>query len=84
MQSTQEELFDFVAECVASFIKSRNITKTLPLGYTFSFPVKNSSLDSGVLVRWTKCFSASGAVGRDPVEMLKEAFGRKGVSISFS
>lgn len=81
MQSTQEELFDFVADCVADFIKTRDIKEKLPLGFTFSFPVKNSSLNSGILIRWTKCFDAKGAVGRDPVKMLQEAFNRKGVRI---
>ena len=47
-----------------------NITQKLPLGFTFSFPVKQSSLISGDLIRWTKDFTASGAEGRDVVEML--------------
>ena len=76
---TQEVLFDFVAEQVASFIKDRKITKKLPMGFTFSFPVLNTSLTSGTLVRWTKCFDADGAVGEDPVRLLREAFDRKGV-----
>ena len=76
---TQEVLFDFVADQVASFIKDRKITKKLPMGFTFSFPVHNTSLTSGTLVRWTKCFNASGAVGEDPVQLLKAAFERKGV-----
>ena len=76
---TQEILFDFVADQVASFIKDRKITQKLPMGFTFSFPVHNTSLTSGTLVRWTKCFDADGAVGEDPVRLLREAFDRKGV-----
>ena len=76
---TQEVLFDFVADHVASFIKARNITKKLPMGFTFSFPLLNTSLTSGTLVRWTKCFDADGAVGENPVRLLREAFDRKGV-----
>lgn len=76
---TQKVLFDFVANQVASFIKDRKITKKLPMGFTFSFPVHNTSLTSGTLVRWTKCFDADGAVGEDPVQLLREAFKRKGV-----
>ena len=76
---TQEVLFDFVAEHVVQFIKDRKITRKLPMGFTFSFPVLNTSLTSGTLVRWTKCFDADGAVGEDPVRLLKEAFDRKGV-----
>ena len=80
---TQEILFDFVADQVASFIKDRKITKKLPMGFTFSFPVHNTSLTSGTLVRWTKCFDADGAVGEDPVRLLRDAFDRKGVCVIF-
>lgn len=79
-QSSQEILFDFIADCVAKFIKDRKITKKLPLGFTFSFPVKQESLVSGKLIRWTKDFKATGAVGSDVVQLLKAAFDRRGVS----
>ena len=44
---TQEVLFDHIATEVASFVKEQNIETALPLGFTFSFPVKQSSLTSG-------------------------------------
>lgn len=70
-----------MTEVVAEFIKNEQITKRLPLGFTFSYPVKNLSLNSGVLLRWTKGFQASDAVGEDPVKLLSAAFERKGVSV---
>jgi len=76
-QGTQEKLFDFIADSVAKFTKDNNITSKLPLGFTFSFPVHQTSLISGTLIRWTKDFSASGAVGENVVGLLKEAFDRK-------
>lgn len=79
-QSTQEVLFDFIAQSVATFVKEQGITTKLPLGFTFSFPVHQTSLISGTLIRWTKEFSASGAEGNDVVRLLKEAFNRQGVS----
>lgn len=78
IQSTQEALFDFIAKALADFVKKHNITNKLPLGFTFSFPVNQTSLTSGTLKRWTKDFTASGAVGRDVIEMLNEAFVRVG------
>ena len=78
-QSTQEKLFDFIAKCVAEFIKEQNITKKLPLGFTFSFPVHQTSLISGTLIRWTKDFTATGAEGNDVVLMLRDAFQRRQV-----
>jgi len=77
--STQEVLFDHIADCVAEFIKEHDIKGTLPLGYTFSFPVDQKSLISGYLVRWTKDFDADGAVGEDVVKLLIDAFKRKKV-----
>lgn len=78
IQTTQEVLFDFIAKALADFVKKHNITNKLPLGFTFSFPVDQTSLTSGTLKRWTKDFTASGAVGIDVIEMLKEAFARIG------
>ena len=67
-QSTQEILFNFIAQCVADFNKEQKITTKLPLGFTFSFPVKQHSLTSGDLIRWTKDFTATGAVGKNVVQ----------------
>lgn len=47
------------------------------LGFCFSFPVEQSSVDSGKLLRWTKGFINPGAVGKDPAKLLAEAFKRK-------
>lgn len=76
-QGTQQQLFDFIANSVAQFCETQKLATSLPLGFTFSFPVHQTSLTSGKLIRWTKDFSASGAVGEDVVRLLKEAFLRK-------
>ena len=82
-QSTQEELFDFVAQALLEFEKEHNITENLPIGFTFSFPVHQTSLISGTLIRWTKDFTAKGAEGQDVTKMLEAALRRKGVSFFF-
>lgn len=51
----------------------------LPLGFTFSFPLKQLGLTKGVLVRWTKGFNCSGVVDEDVVQLLKDAIARRGV-----
>jgi hexokinase len=33
----------------------------VPLGLTFSFPVEQTALDKGILLTWTKGFSAKNA-----------------------
>ncbi|XP_045623070.1 hexokinase type 2 isoform X2 [Procambarus clarkii] len=72
-------LFDHIAECLASFIKERDLGKELlPLGFTFSFPCKQEGLTKARLVHWTKGFRCEGVEGRDVVELLKQAIARRG------
>uniref|UniRef100_A0A665WYE0 Hexokinase-2 n=1 Tax=Echeneis naucrates TaxID=173247 RepID=A0A665WYE0_ECHNA len=57
MQGTAEELFDHIVDCIADFLKYRDMRGvSLPLGFTFSFPCHQSKLDQGILLRWTKGF----------------------------
>ena len=74
--STQQKLFDFIAKGMAEFVKEQGIKDKLPLGFTFSFPVHQTSLVSGNLIEWTKDFTASGAEGNDVVCMLRDAMSR--------
>lgn len=80
MTSDAQTLFDYIAGCIALFVKKNQISdKSLPLGFTFSFPVKQLSLTSGLLIRWTKGFSATGVENEDVIKLLKEALIRNGV-----
>ncbi|KAL6947393.1 hypothetical protein ACO0QE_002276 [Hanseniaspora vineae] len=45
--------------------------KTLKLGFTFSFPVDQTALNRGKLIRWTKGFKIQDCVGKDVVELLQ-------------
>ncbi|XP_054262882.1 hexokinase-1-like [Macrosteles quadrilineatus] len=73
------KLFDFIAECISSFVHEHNLAdQTLPLGFTFSFPMHQRSLSSGILVTWTKSFTTSGVEGEDTVRLLREAMQRRG------
>ena len=49
-------LFLFLAECIKTFLAKHNISseESLPLGFTFSFPMTQTALDCGLLVNWTK------------------------------
>ena len=80
-KSPYEKLFDFVVDSIAKFVKDRNITKELPIGFTFPFPMKHESLTCGKLMRWTRDFKVTGAEGKDVIQLLKEAASRRGVSI---
>ncbi|KAJ5778872.1 Hexokinase [Penicillium paradoxum] len=75
--STSEALWDFIADRVGSFLKDSHRemdpSKPLPLSFTFSFPVDQHSIRSGVLQRWTKNFTVAGVEGKDvhvPVKVV--------------
>jgi len=51
------------------------------LGFTFSFPVNQTSISSGTLIKWTKGFSVNGTVGADVVSELSKAMERQGLDM---
>ncbi|NXO34602.1 HXK3 protein, partial [Locustella ochotensis] len=78
MQGTGEALFDHIIDCIIDFQMKQNlVADILPLGFTFSFPCQQVGLDKALLLTWTKGFSASGCVGQDVVQLLREAARRK-------
>ncbi|KAB1228006.1 Hexokinase-3 [Morella rubra] len=87
MTSTSENLFDFIASDLKEFVeRERDSSETsLPrrreLGFTFSFPVKQTSVSSGILIKWTKGFHIEDVVGREVSECLEQAMARKGLNM---
>ncbi|KAK2494722.1 hypothetical protein MC885_008475, partial [Smutsia gigantea] len=68
------ELFEYVADCLADFMKTKELMhKKLPLGLTFSFPCRQTKLEEGVLISWTKKFKARGVQDTDVVKCLTKA-----------
>jgi len=63
-----QELFDFIASGLAKFVSKEDGRfhispgRKREIGFTFSFPVKQTSIDSGILIKWTKGFAVSGTV----------------------
>ncbi|XP_026225846.1 hexokinase-2-like [Anabas testudineus] len=79
MQQPGEKLFEYIVNCLGDFLDSSNLRgKTLPLGFTFSFPCKQEAIDKCFLIRWTKGFNCSGVEGKDVVKLLKEAVHKRG------
>ncbi|XP_063848049.1 hexokinase-2-like [Scylla paramamosain] len=73
-----EDLFDFLAQCLSEFVQKRKLCgRNFKLGFTFSFPMTQKSLDVGILVSWTKSFNCSGVVGQDAVSMLNKAIHKR-------
>lgn len=90
MCGTTEQLFDYIASELVSFVAKEGENFVIPpgrtreLGFTFSFPVKQSSIASGTLIKWTKGFSISETIGKDVVVALNEAMERKGLDMRIS
>ncbi|CAA2971164.1 hexokinase-1 [Olea europaea subsp. europaea] len=68
MGQTSDALFDYIAEKLANFVAEEEQRFQQPpgrqreLGFTFSFPVMQTSINSGNLIRWTKGFSIDDAI----------------------
>lgn len=87
MVGSSDELFDFIVSALAKFVASEGEDYHPPkgrqreLGFTFSFPVKQTSISSGTLIKWTKGFSISGTEGEDVVAELTKAMKRQGLDM---
>lgn len=63
-----QDLFDYIAKALAKFVATEDEglrvspTRQRELGFTFSFPVRQVSVASGNLIKWTKGFSVEDAV----------------------
>lgn len=73
------DLFDHLADCLTDFVGSLGLaSEPLPLGFTFSFPMRQHGLDAAGLVTWTKSFNCADVVGEDVVRLLRAALRRRG------
>ncbi|KAM7275221.1 hypothetical protein ACFE04_017087 [Oxalis oulophora] len=90
MVGTSDDLFNYIAEALAKFVGTEGLGlhvapgRQRELGFTFSFPVKQTSLASGTLMKWTKGFSIEDAVGQDVVGELTKAMERVGLDMRVS
>ncbi|KAL4232598.1 hypothetical protein ACF0H5_007288 [Mactra antiquata] len=73
-------MFDYIAKCLASFLKEDEFiqNQSLPLGFTFSFPSQQKSLKHSILSTWTKSITCTDGPGLDSVVLLEEAIQRLG------
>ena len=73
--STADSLFSYLAKKVETFLKEHHndleAGEHLKLGFTFSFPINQTALNRGTLIRWTKGFDLPDCVDKDVVELLQ-------------
>ncbi|KAG9061928.1 glucokinase [Linnemannia hyalina] len=79
-------LFDFMATCIDSFLLANDAVipkrSQLELGFTFSFPVLQTSINSGTLIEWTKGYNCHGMVGKDPAKFLQQALLSRNLNVN--
>lgn len=87
MVGSCKDFFDYLASQVEAFLRKHHgehfveddgVSKApfgdpFKMGFTFSFPVDQTSLNKGKLIRWTKGFDIKDAVGKDIVEEFQAA-----------
>lgn len=91
LQTTKEyeELFGFIADKVEDFVRehhedafsANSADQHLRLGFTFSFPVTQSAINKGILLRWTKGFNIESAVGKDVVWLLQSELDKRDIPV---
>ncbi|RWW56815.1 hypothetical protein BHE74_00036436, partial [Ensete ventricosum] len=87
MFGSSDELFDFIAIELADFAAKDCLTEVgrqREIGFTFSFPMRQSSVSAGVLVKWTKGFSIDETVGKDVSVELTKAMERQHLDMSIA
>ncbi len=81
MHATGVQLFNFIAQSINKFMLDNkvDIAKRKDLGFTFSFPLRRTNITSGILINWTKGFSATGVVGKNVSKLLEKSLKRYGL-----
>eukprot|EP01083_Nonionella_stella_P002528 7265_1 len=79
---SSEELFDYLAQGLATKFAEDQVDPKIqyPVGFTFSFPMAQPALDTGILVEWTKGFDIPDVVGQDVVYLMQSAFDRQNIN----
>ncbi|OAF71756.1 CCR4-NOT transcription complex subunit 11 [Intoshia linei] len=77
------KMFDLIADSIQDFmIKYNLMDKHMRLGFTFSFPLLQTSLSTGKLISWTKGYKIDDAVGNCINQLLTDAIHRKNLNVS--
>lgn len=80
-----EGLFKFLASRIDAFLKDHHKdyaeSENLKMGFTFSFPVNQTAIGKGRLIRWTKGYDLPDVIGKDVVELLQNEVNKLGVKV---
>lgn len=69
-EASGTDLFEFIAEQMKYLLMPGLV---YPLGFTFSFPSRQTGVSKAILINWTKEIKTSGVEGHDVSDILKKA-----------
>nr|POE59112.1 glucokinase [Quercus suber] len=64
-----------------SFTRGSHSEAVFSLGFTFSFPVQQSGINKGKLIRWTKGFDIPDTIGKDVCALLQKEIDALGLPV---
>jgi len=75
----KEALFSFLARVIGDFTSTWPRIPT-PFAFTFSYPMEQKSINSGILIRWTKGFNVRGVEGKEVGMLISQSLKGAGLS----
>lgn len=85
MRGSSADFYKFMADHIGKFLTKHHSDKLegpkIKMGFTFSFPVVQTSLNRGKLLRWTKGFNIPDAVGTDICECLQKELDKQNLPV---
>ena len=85
MKSTSKVFISHLVDRIEKFLRKHHcdkleharkqdgtVTKEFKLGFTFSFPVNQTAINRGTLIRWTKGYDIKDMVGKDVVVLVQD------------
>ncbi|CCE63466.1 hypothetical protein TPHA_0E03770 [Tetrapisispora phaffii CBS 4417] len=88
--ATSRDLFTFLVKQVDEFMRShlgdvftadRKHDQSFKMGFIFSYPVKQTSLDTAELIRWTKRLNIKDTVGKDVIQLFQDELDNQGLNM---
>ncbi|KAF2841151.1 hexokinase [Patellaria atrata CBS 101060] len=85
-KSSAYDLWSYIADSLRKFIDEHPFSghherNPIPLGFTFSYPATQHSIDHGILQTWTKGLEISGVEGEDVARQLRDAMTERDLPI---
>lgn len=90
MSGKAQEFWNYLAERTHEFLDKnhseskqdyRDKNEKLSMGFTFSFPIHQTGINRGTLIRWTKGYDIKDAVGTDVCEEYQKALDVHGIPV---